>query len=130
MLNSMLQIQSTFSGFSVNDLAAAKQFYGDILGCALEDQVGGTRIQLPHGASAWMYQKEDHQPAGYTMLNFVVSDIDEAYDVLADKGVRFERYPGSPQDERGIMRGKAQSMGPNIAWFKDPAGNILAIVES
>lgn len=125
----MLKIQSTFSGFSVNDMQAAKQFYGKVLGLELEDKVGGTSIQLPGGASAWMYQKDDHVPAGYTMLDFVVDDIDEAFDALTTKGVQFEHYPGSYQDEKGIMRGKEHNMGPNIAWFKDPAGNILAILE-
>jgi len=125
----MLTIQSTFSGFSVDDLAAAKRFYGDSLGFELEDAVGGVRLSLPDGASAWMYEKTDHQPADYTMLNLVVQDIDQAFDELTQRGVTFERYPDSPQDDRGIMRGKAIGRGPNIAWFKDPAGNILAILE-
>lgn len=77
-----------------------------------------------------MYQKSDHEPAGYTMLDFVVDDIDEALDELVKRGVKFEHYPGSPQDKKGIMHGKAHDMGPDIAWFKDPAGNILAILEN
>lgn len=125
----MLQIQSTFSGFSVNDIEVAKHFYGNVLGLELQDEVGGTKITLPAGASAWMYQKEDHQPATYTMLDLVVDDIDEAYEALNAQGVIFERYPDSYQDEKGIMRGKGVGMGPNIAWFKDPAANILAILE-
>lgn len=125
----MLHILSTFNGFSVNDMEAAKQFYGEVLGLKLEDKGGGTSIQMPGGASAWMYQKEDHQPAAYTMLNLVVANIDEAYDELAGKGVEFEHYPDFHQDEKGIMRGKEHNMGPNIAWFKDPSGNILAILE-
>lgn len=124
-----MQVVSTFSGFSVNDISKAKQFYGDVLGCTVEDQVGGTRIILPGGAAAWMYQKDDHQPATYTMLDFLVKNVDEAVDELAAKGVSFEHYPGSPQDDKGIMRGKEHNMGPNIAWFKDPAGNILAVLE-
>jgi predicted enzyme related to lactoylglutathione lyase len=126
----MLKIQATFSGFSVNDLSAAKQFYGEVLGLELEDKVGGTAITLPHGASAWMYEKPNHQPAAYTMLDLVVDDIDAAYEALASKGVQFEHYPGSYQDEKGIMRGKDVDKGPNIAWFTDPAGNILAILEN
>lgn len=126
----MLNVLSTFSGFSVNDLEAAKRFYGKVLGCYIEDQFGGASLTLPGGAHAWLYQKPDHQPATYTMLDFVVSDIDEAYQYLAGNGVEFEHYPGSPQDEKGIMRGKDQNRGPNIAWFKDPAGNILAILEN
>ena len=126
----MLNIQTTFSGFSVNDINTAKDFYKNVLGLALEDKVGGTTIHPPGGATAWMYQKDGHKPATYTMLDFVVNNIDVAYDELNSSGVEFEHYPGSPQDERGIMRGKELNMGPNIAWFKDPAGNILAILES
>jgi catechol 2,3-dioxygenase-like lactoylglutathione lyase family enzyme len=128
--DAVLQIQSTFSGFSVSDIEAAKQFYGTILGLQLKDEVGGTSIALPAGAKVWMYQKEDHRPATYTMLNLIVDDIDQAHEALSAQGVTFERYPDSYQDEKGIMRGKSVSMGPNIAWFKDPAGNILAILES
>lgn len=126
----MLHIQSSFSGFSVNDIHTAKDFYGKVLGLELEDKVGGTSIHLPDGATAWMYQKDNHQPAAYTMLDLVVDNIDEAYKALVGAGVEFERYPGSPQDGKGIMRGKEHNRGPNIAWFKDPAGNILAILES
>ncbi|HJP81585.1 MAG TPA: VOC family protein [Candidatus Saccharimonadales bacterium] len=125
----MIKIQSVFSGFSVKNIDEAKQFYGDILGFQFEDQVGGTSMLLPSGNRAWMYQKKDHEPATYTMLDLVVDDIDEAYTELTTKGVVFEKYPGSPQDDKGIMRGKSHNMGPNIAWFKDPSGNILAIVE-
>jgi len=126
----MLNIQTTFSGFSVNDINTAKDFYKNVLGLVLEDKVGGTTIHFPGGATAWMYQKDGHKPATYTMLDFVVNNIDVAYDELNSSGVEFEHYPDSPQDERGIMRGKELNMGPNIAWFKDPAGNILAILES
>jgi hypothetical protein len=77
-----------------------------------------------------MYAKPDHQPASYTMLNFVVDSIDAAVDELAGRGVVFERYPGMEQDDKGIARGKDVNRGPNIAWFKDPAGNILAVLES
>jgi catechol 2,3-dioxygenase-like lactoylglutathione lyase family enzyme len=126
----MLNIQATFSGFSVDDINIAKEFYGNVLGFELEDKVGGTNIHLANGASAWMYQKEGHIPADYTMLDLVVGDIDEAYETLIKSGVEFIQYPGSPQDEKGIMRGKEKSMGPNIAWFKDTAGNTLAILEN
>jgi len=122
--------KAAFSGFSVNDLGQAKKFYSETLGLMVTDGVGGTRIQLPGGNQAWMYPKADHQPATYTMLDFVVDDIDEAVDELASRGVRFERHEGIPQDDRGILRGKDKSMGPNIAWFKDPAGNILAVLET
>jgi catechol 2,3-dioxygenase-like lactoylglutathione lyase family enzyme len=121
---------AAFSGFSVNDMAAAKEFYGSKLGLQIEEDFGGARIQLPGGNQAWMYQKDDHAPAAYTMLDFIVDNIDEAVDELVKAGIVFEHYEGSPQDEKGIMRGKEHNMGPNIAWFKDPAGNILAVVET
>ena len=125
----MFKPKGAFSGFSVDDLAKAKQFYTKTLGLEVEDGVGGMRIHLPGGNFVWAYPKNDHQPATFTMLNFEVDDIDEAVDELAKRGVRFERYEGSPQDEKAIMRGKEQHMGPNIAWFKDPAGNILSVLE-
>lgn len=124
-----MQIQSTFSGFSVNDLEAAKKFYREKFGCEFRDQTDGTNMTLPGGAMVWMYVKENHEPATYTMLNFVVDNIDGAVDELTSKGIEFKHYPGSPQDEKGIMRGKEHDMGPNIAWFTDPAGNILSVVE-
>jgi catechol 2,3-dioxygenase-like lactoylglutathione lyase family enzyme len=125
-----MNVQATFSGFSVGDIEAAKKFYNEKLGCKVENQTGGVSLTLPGGAKAWMYPKEDHVPATYTMLDFVVDDIDATVDELAGSGIKFEHYPGSPQDEKGIMRGKKANMGPDIAWFKDPAGNILAILEN
>jgi catechol 2,3-dioxygenase-like lactoylglutathione lyase family enzyme len=120
-----------FSGFSVDDLDKAKEFYGDVLGLTVTDGKGGARVMLPGGAEAWIYPKGGaHQPATYTTLDFVVDDIDEAVDELTGRGVRFERYEnGPPQDAKGIMRGIAHGMGPDIAWFKDPAGNILAVLK-
>jgi len=126
----MFSPKAAFSGFSVNDLGQAKEFYTETLGLTVTDGVGGTRIQLPGGSQAWMYPAKDHAPATYTMLDFVVDDIDEAVDELTSRGVRFERYEGIPQDDRGILRGQEKGMGPNIAWFKDPAGNILAVLET
>jgi catechol 2,3-dioxygenase-like lactoylglutathione lyase family enzyme len=122
---------TAFSGFSVDDLDKAKQFYGQVLGLKLTDEIGGVRVALPEGNQVWMYPKGDlHVAAMYTMLDFVVDDINEAVDVLAERGVKFERYEdGPPQDGRGVMRGIAQGMGPDIAWFKDPAGNILAVLQ-
>jgi catechol 2,3-dioxygenase-like lactoylglutathione lyase family enzyme len=125
----MINIQSVFSGFSVKNLDEAKQFYNDVLGIKTEDEIGGTRLIIPGGAQVWMYSKEDHQPATYTTLNLVVDDIKKAHSELIAAGVQFEHYPNSPQDENGIMWGKEKNMGPNIAWFKDPAGNILSILE-
>ena len=126
----MFSPKAAFSGFSVNDLGQAKEFYTETLGLTVTDGVGGARIQLPGGSQAWMYPAKDHVPATYTMLDFVVDDIDEAVDELTSRGVRFERYEGIPQDDRGILRGQEKGMGPNIAWFKDPAGNILAVLET
>lgn len=126
----MFEPRAAFSGFSVDDIEKAKQFYVDILGLGMEDKMGGTELQLPGGATVWMYPKPNHEPAAYTMLNFVVDDIDVAVDELTARGIVFERYEGMPggQDEKGIMRG-SPDMGPNIAWFKDPAGNILSVLE-
>lgn len=120
----------TFSGFSVDNLEKAKDFYTNKLGIQAKDMPGGTELQLPGGAKAWMYSKPNHEPASYTMLDFVVKDIDAAVDELTRRGVEFVRYEGMPeaQDEKGIMRG-GPGMGPHIAWFKDPAGNILAVLQ-
>ncbi|HEY3980410.1 MAG TPA: VOC family protein [Streptosporangiaceae bacterium] len=126
----MFRPRAAFSGFSVDDLAAAREFYAGVLGLTTEDRPGGMRITLPGGSAAWAYPKEQHQPTSYTMLDFVVDDIDEAVAALAARGVRFERYEdGPPQDEKGILRGRSVRLGPDIAWFKDPAGNILAVLQ-
>jgi len=118
-----------FSGFSVDDLEAAKRFYGEVLGIEVEEANGLLTLQLDGGnRPTLVYPKDDHQPASYTTLNFPVDDIDAAVDALVAKGVTFERYEGSPQDEKGVLRGKKLDMGPDIAWFTDPAGNILAVL--
>ena len=120
---------AAFSGFSVDDIDKAKEFYHAKLGLKVEDEGKmGLRIHLPGGGQAFAYPKEDHQPAAYTMLNFVVDDIDAAVDELKKRGITFEVYEGFHQDDKGIARGKAQNMGPDIAWFKDPAGNIVAVM--
>ncbi len=122
---------ATFSGFSVNDIDAAKQFYGEALGLQTDDDRMGLHLNLHAGGSVFVYQKEDHQPATFTVLNFVVEDIDATIDALTSKGVVMERYDNmpAPQDEKGVLRGLAASMGPDIAWFKDPAGNILSVLQ-
>lgn len=127
----MFKPLSAYSGFSVDDLVTAKAFYIEILGLQAEERVGGMKIQLPGGNAVWAYPKADHQPTTYTMLDFVVDDIDAAVDELTNRGVQFVRYDGIPirQDEKGIMRGRSHQMGPDIAWFKDPAGNTLAVVQ-
>jgi catechol 2,3-dioxygenase-like lactoylglutathione lyase family enzyme len=123
----MLTYDDTFSGFSVDDQAAALAFYRDKLGVEVVDEGMGLQLRLP-GGPVFVYAKDDHVPATFTVLNFRVADIDAAADQLAADGIELERYPGMPQDEKGIMRGKAANMGPDIAWFTDPAGNVLSLL--
>ncbi|HSX09330.1 MAG TPA: VOC family protein [Candidatus Saccharimonadales bacterium] len=126
----MLHAKAAFSGISVDDQDKAKEFYTEILGLKLHDEEMGLTFSLPGGGSLFMYAKDDHKPATFTVLNFVVDDIDEAVDALIEKGVKFEKYEGFHQDEKGIARGKAANMGPDIAWFKDPSGNILSVLQN
>jgi predicted enzyme related to lactoylglutathione lyase len=121
-----------FSGYSVDDQAVAKQFYNEVLGCTVDDDWMGLKLTFPNGQTVFIYQKDDHVPATYTVLNFPVESIDAAVDGLVANGVVVERYDSLPaaQDEKGVLRGKAAGMGPDIAWFKDPFGNILAVLES
>lgn len=125
----MFKDSPAFSGFSVNDLAKAKAFYQLTLGLEVSDEMGMIQLHLATGGKVFVYAKPDHQPATYTVLNFPVDDIDQAVAELSAKGLTFERYEGMHQDEQGIMRGRAAGMGPDIAWFKDPAGNILAVLQ-
>ena len=113
-----------FSGFAVDDLEAARAFYGDTLGIETSEDHGLMTLHLAGGRPTLVYPKPDHTPADYTILNFPVDDVERAVDELTSHGVRFERYDGMPQDEKGIMRGN----GPDIAWFKDPAGNTLSVL--
>ncbi len=125
----MFKAKSAFSGFSVNDLAKAKDFYSKTLGLKVDENSMGLQLHLPGGATVFVYPKADHQAATFTILNFEVEDIDAAVDELAGRGVRFERYDGEPKtDAKGIARGKALGRGPDIAWFKDPAGNFLSVL--
>jgi predicted enzyme related to lactoylglutathione lyase len=127
----MLKAQAAFSSLSVDNLDKAKQFYTQVLGLTLDDETMGLQLKLPNGGSMYIYDKADHQPATFTVLNFVVNNIDEAVDELDRLGVIFERYENMPgsQDKKGILRGLAANQGPDIAWFKDPAGNILAVLQ-
>jgi catechol 2,3-dioxygenase-like lactoylglutathione lyase family enzyme len=127
----MFKPKAAFSGFSVDDINKAEAFYSQTLGLKVErGGGGGLDVHLPGGSQLYIYPKPDHQPATYTILNFEVADIDEAVDELARRGVRFEHYSGEMStDDKGIARGLAQNRGPNIAWFKDPAGNILAVLQ-
>jgi predicted enzyme related to lactoylglutathione lyase len=114
-----------FSGFAVDDLEAAKKFYGETLGLRTSEHYGLLTLHLAGGRDTLVYPKPGHEPASYTILNFQVNDIDAAVDELTRRGVRFERYDGMGQDDKGINR----AGGPYIAWFKDPAGNILAVLQ-
>ncbi len=125
----MLTTSGSFSGFSVNDQAAALAFYRDTLGLEVEDTGMGLELSIPGGQHVFIYPKDNHEPATFTVLNFEVADIDAAVDELAAAGISLERYDGMPQDEKGIMRASA-GMGPDIAWFTDPAGNILSITHT
>jgi predicted enzyme related to lactoylglutathione lyase len=127
----MFEAKHVFSGFSVDVLDKAKEFYAEVLGLAVEETPGmGLHLKLPDGGEVFVYDKSDHAPASFTVLNFVVEDIDTAVDALSAKGVKFEVYEGMHQDEKGIARGKAANMGPDIAWFTDPARNILAVLQN
>src|SRR5581483_5067977 len=114
----MFKALASFSGFSVNDLEKAKEFYTQILGLQLVDDKMGLNFELPGGGKLFIYPKDDHQPATYTVLNFVVENIDEAVDALTQKGIKFEHYDSEQMktDEKGIARGLAAKMGPDIAW--------------
>ncbi|MDB5265643.1 MAG: hypothetical protein JWM39_356 [Parcubacteria group bacterium] len=126
----MLTDSHAYSGFSVNDIEKANEFYGTTLGLDVAKMPEGLKINLPGGGMTFIYLKPDHVPATFTILNFEVKDIDATADELVKAGVVLERYPSMHQDEKGIARGKAAGMGPDIAWFKDPAGNILSITHS
>lgn len=128
----MITALSSFSGISVNDIQAAHDFYGETLALPVTQDAMGLHIELPGGGHLFVYEKPDHHPASFTVLNFVVSSIDDAIEHLAGHhGIVFERYDSLParQDEKGILRGKKTGDGPDIAWFHDPAGNILSIIE-
>jgi catechol 2,3-dioxygenase-like lactoylglutathione lyase family enzyme len=127
----MLNILSSYSGYSVNNLEQAKQFYSQKLGLKLTDEAMGLNFELPGGGKLFIYEKPDHQPANFTILNFVVVDIDQAVDKLSHAGVVFEHYGNmpAPQDDKEILRGLSANQGPDIAWFKDPAGNILSVLQ-
>lgn len=126
-----MDIVNAFSGFSVNDLEQAKVFYGQTLSLKIEEEnMGLLTVHLPSGGEVIIYPKPDHSPATYTTLNLVVADIDEAVDTLVNRGVTFEQYDGFSQDSKGIARSSNPDQGPDIAWFKDPAGNILAVLQA
>ena len=121
----MFENTKAFSGFSVNDLEVAKKFYGEVLGLKTSERYGLLTLHLAGGRDTLVYPKPDHSPATYTILNFAVDDIDAAVDELISRGVELVKYDGLGQDDKGINR----AGGPYIAWFNDPAGNILAVLQ-
>lgn len=124
--------KSSFSGFSTNSQIEAKKFYSEVLGLHLADETMGLGFDLPGGGNLFIYEKPDHVPATFTVLNFMCDDITQTVTDLQSKGVEFETSDmgnGVEPDEHGIYRGKANDMGPDIAWFKDPSGNVLAVLE-
>ena len=125
----MLKESHAFSSFSSNDIAKAREFYATTLGLEVTEAHGMLTVHLAGGGTAIIYPKDNHEPASFTVLNFPVENIESAVNSLADSGVRFERYDGFEQDERGIARPQRPEDGPLIAWFKDPAGNILSVLQ-
>ena len=123
----MFENTKAFSGFAVDDLPRAKEFYGETLGLRVSEEYGLLTLHIAGDRPTLVYPKPDHTPATFTILNFPVDDIEAAVDTLTARGVSFERYEGTEMetDEKGIFRGE----GPYIAWFKDPAGNILSVLQ-
>lgn len=120
----MAQFTDGFSSFAAPDLDAVRAFYRDVVGLEVGELMGQLSLTLPGGARVFVYQKDDHQPAVFTVLNLVVGDVAAAVDDLVGRGVTLERYDGFDQDERGIASG----LGPDIAWFTDPAGNVVSVI--
>jgi catechol 2,3-dioxygenase-like lactoylglutathione lyase family enzyme len=123
----MFENTKAFSGFSVDDVPRAKTFYGETLGLDVSEENGMLFLHIAGDRNILVYPKDDHTPATFTILNFPVDDVEAAVEALAERGVRFERYEGTEveTDEKGIFRGG----GPLIAWFKDPAGNVLSVIQ-
>jgi catechol 2,3-dioxygenase-like lactoylglutathione lyase family enzyme len=121
----MFKNTKAFSGFAVDDVDKAREFYADTLGIEVSEENGLLTLHIADDRPTLVYPRPNHTPAEYTILNFPVDDIDQAVDDLTARGVQFERYEDFDQDERGIMRGE----GPPIAWFKDPAGNVLSVIK-
>jgi predicted enzyme related to lactoylglutathione lyase len=121
----MLTNTKAYSGIAVHDMQQARQFYGETLGLTTSEEYGLLWLHLAGGRDTLVYEQRDVTPASFTILNFEVDDIDAAVDALAARGVRFERYDGVDQDRKGIFREE----GPFIAWFKDPAGNVLSVLQ-
>ncbi|MDR3574296.1 MAG: VOC family protein [Anaerolineaceae bacterium] len=125
----MFKDSKAFNGFSVNDISKAKEFYDKILGLNVSEENGMLMLHISGTNGTLIYPKGDHVPATYTILNFPVEDVDRAVAELTSRGVRFEHYENLT-DEKGIARGIANRQGPDIAWFRDPAGNILSVLHT
>jgi len=123
----MVNANNAFSGFSVDDIQKAKDFYGRVLGMEVTEENGALRLSIGGGKTVFVYPKNDHVPATYTILNFPVDDIDTAVDELVRAGVKFEHYDTT--DEKGVARSSASGNGPDIAWFKDPTGNFNSVLK-
>lgn len=123
----MFRDTKAYSGFSVDDIPRAKEFYGDTLGLEVSEENGLLTLHIAGDRGTLVYPKPDHTPAEFTILNFPVDDVEQAVDELTERGVEFERYQGTEveTDEKGIFRGG----GPLIAWFRDPAGNVLSVIQ-
>jgi catechol 2,3-dioxygenase-like lactoylglutathione lyase family enzyme len=125
----MVSISGAYAGFAVRDIPAAAEFYRT-LGVEVGESPEGLELAFPGGGHAFVYPKPDHEPAGFTVFYLDVTDIDAAIDELAAAGIAPERYEGFPQDEKGVLRGRAASRGPDIAWILDPSRNVVAITQS
>ena len=126
----MFKDTHAFSSFSVNDLQKAMEFYGQTLGLEISETKEGLGLKIAGGGDVFIYPKPNHQPATFTVLNFKVKNLEAAVDQLSTLGVRFEHYEGDIKtDEKGIFHGADINQGPTIAWFKDPAGNFLSVIE-
>lgn len=128
----MLKDSPAFSGFSVKDISVAKQFYSQVLGLEVSEDAMGLKLFTAHNSPIFIYSKEDHKPAEFTILNFPVENIDKTIDELVAKGIEFKQYDlgnGAKTDAKGVLRGLSANMGPDIAWFEDPSGNVLSILQ-
>jgi len=126
----MFKQSPAFSGFSTNDIAATRKFYEDTLGLLVTEENGMLTLHLATGGTVLIYPKDNHEPATFTVLNFPVDNIDVAVNALGERGVKLQKpAPGFQADDKGIVRGIAANMGPDIAWFTDPAGNILSVLQ-
>jgi catechol 2,3-dioxygenase-like lactoylglutathione lyase family enzyme len=125
----MFGTTKAFSGFAVDDVPAARMFYGETLGLNVSEESGLLWLHIAGDRDIVVYPKPNHTPASFTILNFPVDDIERAVDELTERGVRFERYEGFEQDDKGIARPSGDGQGPPIAWFTDPAGNILSVLQ-